>query len=312
MKVRRLCRQRKNCFKMNHIIKSWIRRKNGTLYRNGHNHFVLFPDGDFDRVKALLADFEKVQENSLLMKSSRTTTAGIAGMGQNDEPIFWKRNNNKGLRFTLQYLFHPARVFNAAMAADYLEELGIATPKVLAVGECRIGCYLKCGYLLTQSSNDIHQASQIFLEISDPEPLLESFFSYCGKTVAKLHDGYIIHGDLKISNFYYFGRWTPDTAYGIWDLDSVRKFRSEPDPKLKVRELSRIISSILIQSDGNPLLPQSFFDPERLTRLLLAEYAKNVKGAFVPEVDEVKQAAEERWLSEEGLMHSEKYRNEHC
>ena len=293
---------------MNLYLMKWSRKPESVIWRKGGNTFVVLPGKEQKQISAFLTEFFTGNVQSVMMKDSKTTKAGISELVPSGKPVFWKRNNNKGLSFTLRYLFRPARVFRAAAAAECFQLLGIATPRVLAVGEKRILCYLKYGYLLTDSQSDICSVTDLFQQCSkdNVDRILSSFLAYSGRVTAILHKAGVIHGDLKISNFYYTGLWS-DANYGIWDLDSVRQYGSEPDRKARTRELSRLVSSLLIQCDGNGNLDPSFFDPELLTQKLLAEYTAHFSGdQWVPDTVEVCKMARERWCREPGLIHVEK------
>ena len=296
---------------MRWFLNQLLRERHAELFRTGPDRFYVLPGEDAGRVRALLRNFEAVQRNSNLLKDSRTTRAGIAPLGDSDdEVIFWKRNNSKGFAFTLRYLFRPARVFRAAAAAFRLEELGVETPGVLAVGERRNGLVLQYGYLLTRSYHDMHSLQSLFRQAPDPEKLLDPFFASAGKMAALLHRHGLLHGDLKISNFYYRGSWCGCPRCGIWDLDSVRRCPSGPTLRMRAKELSRVISSILIQCDANTSADKRFFCPEALSERLLAGYAASSAGsAEIPSAGEVAAIARERWLREPGLVHTENIRH---
>jgi len=159
---------------------------------------------------------ESLDFQSPFLKNSKTTTAGLYKTENESIPLFWKRNNNKGLKFTLKYLLRPARVFRAAKNALLFQSLNINTPEVYAVGETRKFRCLEFGYLITASCPNMKSIQELFENTNHLEPLLSEFSEYCGTTMARLHSNKVIHGDLKVCNFYYH-----DGKYGIWDLDSV-------------------------------------------------------------------------------------------
>ncbi len=121
---------------MNLYLNKWCRLSQVSIFRQGWRTFVVFPGKQQERVQVFLKDFSAGNTvQTAVMKDSPTTKAGISLLPGTDIPIFWKRNNNKGLSFTLRYLFRPARVFRAASAAERFHAIGIATPRVLAAGE---------------------------------------------------------------------------------------------------------------------------------------------------------------------------------
>ena len=221
-----------------------------------------------------LAKIDTFFTRGVILKNSRTSTAALAEIAEDGVSVFLKRCNNKGLRFTLRYLFRPARVFRAAQAAELLKAAGVRTPEVLLVGERRSGPILKAGYLVTSTAPDIRSVDQLLRETTVPEIFLESLLAQAAELTALLHRNRIEHGDLKIVNFYHIGRWTPKSQFGIWDLDSVRCYRNAVPRRRVERELSRIVFSTHLASLLNPVFPENLRSvrdlSERLARLYLA------------------------------------------
>lgn len=274
----------------------WIRRTGATVFRSGGAVFVVAAKYRDPEFLDLLRTFDSVLERSIILKDSPTTTAGLAAFSPDGQPVFLKRTNNKGLRFTLRYLFRPARAFRSARAASDLEELGLTTPAVLAAGERRTGPVLRAGYLVTASSDRVRGMEKIAAEVENPPEMLDSFFSYAASAMAKIHGAGIIHGDLKISNFYCDGTWSPNEArYGIWDLDSIRRYPAGVPRRLIEKELGRLIASCLMTLDGDPRTPDSFFSPLRLARRLAELYVRNPGIPLQPDAESVAGFARERW-----------------
>ena len=222
----------------------------------------------------LLRRIDSCFERGVLLKDTRSTTAALAAISHKDSPVFLKRTNNKGLVFSLKYLFRCARVFRAAKAAVRLEEQGIRTPKVLLAGERRRGLILVSGYLATTTAPGIHSVAWLLRETGAPEAVLESFLAYAAKSTAKLHSGGIEHGDLKAVNFYFTGQWGPETDYGIWDLDSVRYHRNGVPVERIEKELARIVFSTHLSAGNNPCFPEELRTPEYIAHRLTELYQR--------------------------------------
>ncbi|MDD3119479.1 MAG: lipopolysaccharide kinase InaA family protein [Victivallales bacterium] len=175
------------------------------------------------------------------IKDSRSTTAAVLELpGMN--AVFAKRENNKGVRFTLRYLFRNSRVFRAAAAAARLAELGIATPRVLAVGSRRYGGVLRSGYLITESLNKVLKTEAVCKRLNTDPKFYAQFMSDVSRMVAVMHNHGILHGDLKMSNIYCQDQ--PDGyQFGLWDLDGVEIRSRAIGMRLRARELGRIVSS---------------------------------------------------------------------
>lgn len=263
--------------------------------QSGDSFFCIMPGGR-DRVDPRnLAKIDTFFTHGVILKNSRTSTAALAEIGGDGEPVFLKRCNNKGLRFTLRYLFRPARVFRAAKAADLLKKAGVRTPEVLLVGERRNGPILKAGYLVTATAPDIQSADQLLRETSVPELFLESFLKQAAEMTVLLHRNRLEHGDLKLVNFYHTGRWTPQSRFGIWDLDSVRCHTSAV-PRTRVeRELSRIVFSICLTSLFNHAFPETLRSCKMLSGRLTDLYLSYLpEGLPRPDPAQVEIHAEKR------------------
>lgn len=184
-------------------------------------------------------ELDSMLKNGVSLKDSPTTTASLVRFPGSDTEYFLKRNNNKGFRFTCRYLFRKARVFHAAKVAEIFENLKIRTPKVYMAAEKKTGLYLHAGYILTEKINAT-PINKLLLNTEEKEAVMQTFLLWAAKTMTKLHRAGIVHGDLKLVNFYCDGDWKdPDNSFGIWDLDSVH-IRKKAKPMEVDREISRI------------------------------------------------------------------------
>lgn len=188
-------------------------------------------------------ELDSMLKNGKSLKDSPTTTAALVHFPGSNTEYFLKRNNNKGFRFTCRYLFRKARVFHAAKVAEIFEELKIKTPKVYMAAEKKTGLYLHAGYILTEKINAT-PIDKILLNADDKDAAMKTFLLWAAKTITKLHRAGIVHGDLKLINFYCDGDWrNSENSFGIWDLDSVR-VRKKAIPQEVDREISRIFFTI--------------------------------------------------------------------
>lgn len=192
-----------------------------------------------DEFRKALPQLDERIGNGKKLKDSKSTTAAVCelpGCGT----VFVKRTNNKGLSFTLRYLFRPARAFRAARAADRLFRAGIETPAVLAVGERRFCRVLLGGYLVNEMKQDVTEAYHVLLNSPDPGKCVAEIMEKAGRLLASIHLQHVIHRDFKLANVYF----RKDGSCGVWDLDGARIYPSSVPQSLMMVDLSRLVSSV--------------------------------------------------------------------
>ncbi len=217
---------------------SWNRAEQPvTLHRNGW-HFKLAPHLSADDFTGLLDSIDTRLAGGDVLKDSKTTTAAICTLPDIGR-VFLKRTNNKGLRFTLRYLFRRARSFRAADAANALIQAGIETPAVLAVGEHRTGPYLHAGYIINETREDARCAHLLLARSTSPGQMLDSLIEKAAGQLSLIHSRNIVHGDYKLSNIYL----TAEDEPGTWDLDGAA-ILGAPSRKRMFADLLRFVFSL--------------------------------------------------------------------
>ncbi|HLT03978.1 MAG TPA: lipopolysaccharide kinase InaA family protein [Pseudomonas sp.] len=274
---------------MPHALRAWFDDPDLLRIQRDDLDFYLPPSARREAVAALLGHIDGALLASDLKKSTRHTHAGI--VPAEGGPLFIKRSNNWGLRYSLRYLFRPARCFRAAAAAKVLRDAGVHTPEAYGAGERRRGRYLKCCYLVTEALSGA--VSLETLLAADPSLRL---LDEAAALAAALHGAGIYHGDMKFINLYRL-----DDRYGVWDLDGVRLHAGATPPERVCRELGRILSSFVIQTDAHPALPDSFFRLAPLAERLLDGYRRHAPAA--PRRDALIDMAARRWLRRATLRH---------
>ena len=264
--------------------------------RSGPYCFALPPGPVQDYLAEHIAGVDDMLRNGSRTKTSVESSAAVCSL-PGGQKIFVKRNGNRGFGFSAKYFFIPARVFRAALAARYVEDAGIMTPRVLAAGEKRRAHILLGGYLITDAVTDAYDLMNYVETRPDAPAGIPALIRETARIAATLHNHGFYHGDLKLVNLY---RSCDDAPCGIWDLDSAQMFPGEVPHDLAVRELGRIVSSILIFAENNPAFPDDFFNLNRITRELLDAYSAAAKTA-PPSLSEVMDAARTRWLDKRKL-----------
>lgn len=264
--------------------------------RSGPYRFALPPSPVQDYLAGHVADVDAMIRDGVRTKTSVESSAAVCTL-PDGQKVFVKRNGNRGLKFSFRYFFVPARVFRAALAAERVWEAGVATPRVFAAGEKRRANVLLGGYLITEAVTDACDLMAYVETRPDAPAGMPALIGEAARIAATLHDHGFYHGDLKLVNLY---RTADNAACGVWDLDSAQIFPGEVPHDLVVRELGRIVSSILIFAENNPAFPDDFFNLNRITHSLLDAYLAEAKTTH-PTPSEIMDAARSRWLSRRRL-----------
>ena len=262
---------------------------------NGQYRFALAPGPTQDYLAEHFAEVDAMIRDGNRAKASVTSSAAVCAI-PGGEKIFVKRNGVSSLKFVVRYFFLPARVFRAALAAVRVEEAGVPTPRVFAVGEKRCAHFLLAGYLVTEAMDACDLMSYV-IDRPDAPAGMPAVIREAARVAAALHNHGFYHGDLKLVNLY---RTADNAPCGVWDLDSAQIFPDEVPHPLVVRELGRIVSSILIFAEQNPAFPDDFFDLNRIVQDLTEAYSAASKTA-APAASEVMAAAHTHWLSKRKL-----------
>ena len=258
--------------------------------------FAVAPGPAQDFLAEHFAEADRMIRDGVHAKESWESSASVLTI-PNGKKIFVKRNRVHGFEYTFKYFFIPARAFRAAIAAQRVEEAGIMTPHVLAAGEKRFAHFLLAGYLVTEALTNARDLMSYTIERPDAPAGMPALICEVARVAAALHNHGFYHGDLKLVNLY---RTADSAPCGVWDLDSAQLFPDEVPHDLIVRELGRIVSSVLIFAERNPAFPDDFVDLSRVTHDLLDAYAAGTTSP-VPAPSEVMDIARVRWLNKRKL-----------
>ncbi len=208
----------------------------------GSNLILIRRSADSTALRDCIEEPEKYLSKSEVLKDSRSTKAGTAVLS-GGKRVFIKRYNNKGLRYTLRYMFRSAKPFRTWRAAWHFEMNGIPTPRPLAASASRTARILKSAYLVAESIHGIIPTLEFCSGMFDDRKLQLSYAESIARLFAKMHKAGVYHGDAKLSNIYVSRNAKGVYSYGLWDLDGV-DIRSRPIcGNLRASELARTISS---------------------------------------------------------------------
>lgn len=211
---------------------------------HGVNLVIVRRSADSAAMHDCLEDPEKYLDVANIIKDSRSTKAGIATL-PDGTAVFIKRYNNKGLRYTLKYMFSSAKPFRTWKAAWHLEMHGIPTPRPLAATANRTAGVLTSAYLIAESVPGIVSTIDFCKIMYESGKLQKIYANAVASMMSRMHDSGVYHGDTKLSNIFVSRNSEGVYSFGFWDLDSV-DIRTKPIcENLRASELGRTISSFI-------------------------------------------------------------------
>ena len=211
---------------------------------HGVNLVIIRRSADSPAMHDCLGNPEKYLSASDIIKDSRSTKAGIATLSDGTA-VFIKRYNNKGLRYTLKYMFSSAKPFRTWKAAWHLEMSGIPTPRPLAATASRTAGILTSAYLVAESVPGIISTIDFCNIMYESRRIQSIYADSIAAMMSKMHDAGVYHGDTKLSNIFVSRNPKGEFSFGFWDLDSV-DIRSKPVcENLRASELGRTVSSFI-------------------------------------------------------------------
>ncbi len=225
-----------------------------------------------DTLLTIASDIDDIIENGKVQKHSKKSTASLFTV--NGQTFFAKhvRFHQKAFGLRFRYFIQPSRSYWTAVVANKLQEAGIGTPKVFAMGERRTLQLISDSYIITEALKDAQTADSVLKQQPNSLDLLIN----AGKLLRRLHDAHIYHGDMKLANFYVQGN-----EMGFWDLDSAQIFSNATPMKWVVRDLGRVLSSFIATVDKMPETEPQFMNAPKIADALAQAYGIDVQ-TFLP------------------------------
>ncbi len=164
----------------------------------------------------LLGNLDNAINKGKILKDCKTTTVSIYKMTDGRKVII-KRYNSKGTFYSLTRSLIESRARACWHGALLLDQMGIDTPKNLAMIEKRVGPWIKNSYLITEYIEG-KTLSSIFSEDSDKSEWL-SIVHQITDILLTFPRVKVAHGDFKSTNFIVGNNKT-----FMVDLDSINSF----------------------------------------------------------------------------------------
>lgn len=225
-----------------------------------------------DSLLSIVPKIDDIIENGDVQKQSKKSTASLFKV--NEETFFAKhvRFHQKAFSLRFRYFIQPSRSYWTAVVAKKIEEAGIGTPKVYAMGERRTLELISDSYIITEALKNAEMANTVVYRQPNSLELLQE----AGKLLRRLHDACMAHGDIKLANFY-----VQEQILGFWDLDSAMIFPKGTPRKWVVRDLGRLLSSFILCVDTMPETKPEFMNAPKIANALAQAYGIDVQ-TFLP------------------------------
>ncbi len=210
--------------------------------KEGANFAIYNNKYDKELISLCFDNPDQLFKTGTILKDSRTTKAAIIKVQNTD--IFLKRYNNKGLKFTLRYIFRKARSFRAWKAAIILTKLNIPTPLPIIAMQKKNLFILEAGYLFTETLTNLVSLEK-FLDIAiKDETIFANFANVIMNYLKILHNNGIEHRDFKMNNIYIQDQANNKFSFGLWDLDSLKMRKKEVSKEKREKDISRLAKSL--------------------------------------------------------------------
>jgi hypothetical protein len=197
--------------------------------------------------------FEPVQSS----RFSRVTksTVSFHGLCHN---LYLKEYLYRSVWDVVKHFFRPSRAGRAFAAALMLEENGMCSPEIIALGRLKRGPFCAANFLITR---DLTNAKAIYhftnQDWRSEHPLRDKrdFVNQLGETIVRMHRAGIFHGDLRVGNIFAKrseGQW----RFFFLDNERTRKYHRLPK-RLRLKNLVQI--NILINPEFSGTDRMRFF-----------------------------------------------------
>ena len=217
-----------------------IRLSRWTIYLN--HDFEKFPLDTFlkssEHHDGIRGPFKKIPSSP----SAKVCTASLTFSGKKCD-LYLKQYLYRSCSDSIIHLFRPSRAARAAAASLMLAQHGFSIPPVIAVGHFNHGPFKTKHFLITLEIKNAHDLyfflnAECCLHKIENLKTKRQFIKNLGKTIGRMHNAQIAHGDLRPGNI--FAKQTDtDFAFSFIDNERTRKFPKLP-PNLRIKNLIQV------------------------------------------------------------------------
>lgn len=158
-------------------------------------------------------------------------------------PVYFKKYLYRSVWDIFKHILRPCRAQRAFNAAEMLNDCGLKTPAVLALGIKRIGPFVVENFLVTKGLEDTVKLSDMLCfdrsVLTDKQLIDEKkLLTRLGEMAGTMHSKGVFHGDLRLGNILVGAE---DGKYQFFLLDNERTKKFSKIPKrLRIKNLVQL------------------------------------------------------------------------
>lgn len=138
----------------------------------------------------------------------------------------------------IKHIFRPGRAARSRKASVMLEDCGLLSPEIVAMGQRKIGTIVIKSFLLTRSvENSASLYEYVHGDKLNPSDR-KTFITQLGTVIGRMHSAGIFHGDLRPGNIL-IKESQGSFAFYFLDNERTRRFKVLPE-KLRIKNLVQI------------------------------------------------------------------------
>ena len=176
----------------------------------------------------------------------------------------------------LRNIFSRSNPFRRAEWAALVADAGVSTPAVMAIGMRKKGLLIKAVYLVMEAVSDAEEAADIFCR-PNARARVGLFIEDSSRLIAALHAAGIIHGNFRLSNFYY-----RDAVLSLWNPGWLQSWECHFSKRSILRDLGSLGAAICVEAAKHRPALDDFISCDATAELLLAAYAEVAPGWIPP------------------------------
>ena len=156
-----------------------------------------------------------------------------------EQDLYFKQYLYRSPLDFLKHIFRPSRAKRSADAAKMLAQHGLSTPEIVAIGHLKLAGFCIKTFVITKTVEDANKLYACLEYLKDAQARdRHKFLTDLGKTIGKMHNASIFHGDLRPGNVLA-KKQGENWKFYFLDNERTKKFTNLPE-KLRLKNLVQI------------------------------------------------------------------------